>query len=180
MIEEFFKGLKTGCKLEERQMESASTILNVLAILLPQAWRVLLLRSLSDETPDLSWRAVLDPLAFKLLKLEVPEARLNHASTVLDVMLAVASFGGHIRYNGRPGWITLQRGWRRLSDLTRGARLLLELQQQQQGPLPCARPPWSRRQRDPLATQNRGGAPSASLRSAHHPSNALPRARACP
>jgi len=137
MIEEFFKSLKTGCKLEERQMESASTILNVLAILLLQAWRVLLLRSLSDETPDESWRAVLEPLAFELLKLKVPEARLNDASTVLDVTFAIASFGGHIRTNGRPGWITLHRGWSRLADLMLGARLLLELQKRQAGARPC-------------------------------------------
>lgn len=46
----------------------------MLAILLPQAWRVLLLRSLSDEAPDASWRAAIEPLAFTLLKLEMAEA----------------------------------------------------------------------------------------------------------
>jgi len=138
LIEEFFKSLKTGCRLEDRQIKSAAAILNMLAILLPQAWRLLLLRSLSDETPDLSWRAVLEPLAFNLLKLEVPEAKLNDASTVRDVMLAVASFGGHIANNGSPGWITLHRGWSRLADLTRGARLQIKLQRRRRKPPPCA------------------------------------------
>ena len=137
VIEEFFKSLKSGCKLEERQMESAFTILNVLAFLLPQAWRVLLLRSLSDEMPDEPWHAVLEPLAFELLKLAVPEAKLTDASSVLDVMFAVASFGGHIRYNGRPGWITLHRGWSKLADLMQGARLLLELQERRGDSIPC-------------------------------------------
>jgi len=138
LIEEFFKSLRTGCRLEDRQIKSAAAILNMLAILLPQAWRLLLLRSLSDETPDLSWRAVLEPLAFNLLKLEVPEAKLNDASTVRDVMLAVASFGGHIANNGSPGWITLHRGWSRLADLTRGARLQIKLQRRRRKPPPCA------------------------------------------
>lgn len=132
-IEEFFKSLKTGCKLEARQMESASTILNVLALLLPQAWRVLLLRSLSDQSPDEPWHSVMEPLVFELLKLKVPEAKLNNTSTVCDVMLAVASLGGHIRYNGPPGWITLHRGWRKLADLAQGARLMLKLQHRKPG-----------------------------------------------
>ena len=45
-IEEFFKALKTGCQFEKRQLESAHSLLNALAILAPVAWRLLLLRHL--------------------------------------------------------------------------------------------------------------------------------------
>ena len=50
-IEEYFKALKTGCGYEKRQLESAHSLLNALAILAPVAWRLLLLRHLarSDE-----------------------------------------------------------------------------------------------------------------------------------
>src|SRR4029077_9790487 len=43
-IEEYFKALKTGCQFEKRQLESAHSLLNALAILAPVAWRLLLLR----------------------------------------------------------------------------------------------------------------------------------------
>jgi len=46
-IEEFFKALKTGCQFERRQLESAHSLLNALAILAPVAWRLLLLRHLA-------------------------------------------------------------------------------------------------------------------------------------
>src|SRR6185312_4449607 len=46
-IEEFFKALKTGCQFEKRQLESAHSLLNALAILAPVAWRLLLLRHLA-------------------------------------------------------------------------------------------------------------------------------------
>jgi len=44
-IEEFFKALKAGCQFEWRQLESAHSLLNALAILVPVAWRLLLLRT---------------------------------------------------------------------------------------------------------------------------------------
>lgn len=37
VIEEFFKALKTGCRLEERQMESAEALLCVVSLLVPAA-----------------------------------------------------------------------------------------------------------------------------------------------
>jgi hypothetical protein len=46
-IEEYFKALKTGCQFEKRQLESAHSLLNALAILAPVAWRLLLLRHLA-------------------------------------------------------------------------------------------------------------------------------------
>src|SRR5213075_952757 len=46
VIEEFFKALKTGCQYESRQLESAGSLLNALAIFSPVAWRLLLLRHL--------------------------------------------------------------------------------------------------------------------------------------
>jgi hypothetical protein len=38
-IEEYFKALKTGCQYERRQLETAHSLLNALAILAPVAWR---------------------------------------------------------------------------------------------------------------------------------------------
>ena len=48
-IEEFLKALKTGCQYERRQLESAESLLNALAIFGPVAWRLLLLRHLAGS-----------------------------------------------------------------------------------------------------------------------------------
>ena len=117
-IEEYFKALKTGCQYEKRQLESAHSLLNALAILAPVAWRLLLLRHLarSDELAPAT-------LALTRKQLDVLRAvakqPLPTNPTARDAMLAVAALGGHRKSNGNPGWIVLGRG---MHDL-----LLLEL-----------------------------------------------------
>ena len=44
VIEEYFKALKTGCAYEGRQLRSIRTLTNALGLLVPIAWRLLLLR----------------------------------------------------------------------------------------------------------------------------------------
>ncbi len=49
MIEEFFKALKTGCRHQQQQLESARTLLIALAIETAIAWHMLLLRWLTPQ-----------------------------------------------------------------------------------------------------------------------------------
>mgnify|MGYP000964050185 CR=1 FL=1 len=123
LIEEYFKALKTGCKLQERQMASMPNMLRMLALLVPAAWRLLLLRTVSIEMPLASWKRLLTPLEFKILSKAVPKAKLGATSTVHQCMMAIAKLGGHFPHNGLPGWQTLQAGWRRLHDMLDGALL---------------------------------------------------------
>ena len=46
--------------------------------------------------------------------------RLSESPTVREVYLAVAALGGHIKYNGDPGWSTLGYGLEKLETLTEG------------------------------------------------------------
>src|SRR5262249_24424690 len=46
VIEEFFRALKSGCALEERQVESHDALCKVMALFIPIAYRLLLLRGL--------------------------------------------------------------------------------------------------------------------------------------
>ena len=118
MIEEYFKALKTGCQYEKRQLESAHSLLNALAVLAPVAWRLLLLRHLARHAPH---RPATDALTAPQLEVLVAVARrpMPKRPTVQDAMLAIAGLGGHLPRNGDPGWLVLGRG---MHDL-----LLLEL-----------------------------------------------------
>jgi hypothetical protein len=118
VIEEFFKALKTGCQYESRQLESADSLLNALAIFAPVAWRLLLLRHLARNDAKAPATAALTPKQLQVLK-AVAKKPLPPRPTVRDAMLAVAALGGHLKSNGDPGWLVLGRG---LHDL-----LLLEL-----------------------------------------------------
>ena len=118
VIEEFFKALKTGCQYESRQLESADSLLNALAIFAPVAWRLLLLRHLARNDAKAPATAALTAKQLQVLK-AVAKKPLPPRPTVRDAMLAVAALGGHLKSNGDPGWLVLGRG---LHDL-----LLLEL-----------------------------------------------------
>jgi hypothetical protein len=117
-IEEFFKALKTGCQYERRQLESAESLLNALAILAPVAWRLLLLRHLARGAPRAPATAALTATQLDVLR-AMAKRPLPARPSARDAMLAVAALGGHLKSNGDPGWLVLGRG---MHDL-----LLLEL-----------------------------------------------------
>ena len=118
LIEEFFKAVKTGCQYEQMQLESYSTLTNALAIVLPVAWQMLLLRQLSRAT-DVSASAVLTPVQLRVLKAVSP-AELSSRPSSREALMAIAALGGHIKNNGDPGWLVLYRGFRDLMMLERG------------------------------------------------------------
>ena len=117
-IEEFFKALKTGCQYERRQLESAESLLNALAIFAPIAWRLLLLRHLARSDQRAPATAALTPTQIDVLR-AIAKRPMRARPSVRDAMRAVATLGGHIKSNGDPGWLVLGRG---MHDL-----LLLEL-----------------------------------------------------
>ena len=117
-IEEYFKALKTGCQYEKRQLESAHSLLNALAVLAPVAWRLLLVRHLSRHAPNRPASDALTTTQLDVLQATVKRPMPKHP-TVQEAMLAIAGLGGHLPRNGEPGWLVLGRG---LHDL-----LMLEL-----------------------------------------------------
>ena len=119
VIEDFFMALKTGCAFETRQLESAQTLLNLLAILIPIAWRLLLLRNLARDEPDAPATEVLPPRQLAVLQAALTK-KMPASPTARDVFLAIAALGGHIKNNGNPGWRVLARGYERLLTLEDG------------------------------------------------------------
>jgi hypothetical protein len=117
-IEEYFKALKTGCQYEKRQLESAHSLVNALAIFASVAWRLLLLRHLARSKERAPVTDALTPHQLEVLR-AVSKKRLPRRPSARDAMLAIAALGGHIKSNGDPGWLVLGRG---LHDL-----LLVEL-----------------------------------------------------
>jgi len=118
LIEEFFQALKTGCGIEKRQLESFGALTNVLALFLPIAWQMLLLRSVSRSEPNVPARQVLTTTQIAVLRHYQPQKMPARGATVKDALYAVAGLGGHLKNNGPPGWRTLAYGMQELISLT--------------------------------------------------------------
>jgi Transposase DNA-binding/Transposase Tn5 dimerisation domain len=124
LVEEYHKALKTGCAMEQRQLQSAQGLLALLGFLAIVAVRLLQLRTTARTAPDTPARQVVEP---ELLQTVV---RLRGGSadrmTVDQFWRTVAGLGGFLgrKGDGNPGWQTLWRGWQRLQDLCWGLQQL--------------------------------------------------------
>lgn len=121
-IEEYFKALKSGCAYEKRQLESRSALLNALGLLAPLAWRLLVLRSVAEDTATPA-AAVLDADELHVLRKISRDIRLGPTPTAAEALTALARLGGHFPQNGRPGWKVLWTGFQKLLPCVDGYRL---------------------------------------------------------
>ena len=127
LIEEFHKGIKTGMKAEDLQLERGNRLFAAIAVMSVVALRLLDLRELGKGFPEAPAACTgLDKLELEVLGLAVK----RELKTVTDVLLALGRLGGHMnrRRDGMPGWITLWRGMKVLRLVVRGAKLERENQ----------------------------------------------------
>ena len=129
LIEEYFKAIKTGCAYEERQLDSAASLLVALALTLVVAWQLLVLRHLSRH-PEAQKRpasTIMAPVMLALLKAATRKSiKWPEEPTIFDAMCGVARLGGHIKSNGLPGWQVLGRGFEKLLAIRDAVDVALE------------------------------------------------------
>jgi hypothetical protein len=120
VVEEYHKALKTGCAMEQRQLQSAQGLLALLGFLAIVAVRLLQLRTVARTAPDRPVSQVVEPeLLETVVRLRGGAA---DSMTADQFWRAVAGLGGFLgrKGDGHPGWQTLWRGWQRLQDLCWG------------------------------------------------------------
>jgi len=121
-IEIYHRTLKSGCKIEQRQLGSADRIETCLAIDMVVAWRIYHLTKLGREVPDVpctvffedaEWKAL---VAYKTQNPIPPEK----PPKLREAIHMVASLGGFLgrKSDGEPGTQTLWLGLQRLDDIT--------------------------------------------------------------
>jgi len=113
IIEEYFKALKTGTQLYSRQMEGRHAIHNVVALSLPLAWRLLVLRAHARRHPNEPATTLLTALQLTILR-TLGRRRLTDEPTLEEATYAIAALAGHLKRNGPPGWQTLAGGLQQL------------------------------------------------------------------
>jgi Transposase DNA-binding/Transposase DDE domain len=126
-LEEFHRTWKTGtCQVEDMQLRSVETATIWATILSANAARIERLKYLSRHKPDTPASCELAPIELETLvhiQKQKPKPAFEGPVTIQLATLWIAELGGWISTNGPPGAITLSRGLRRLTDLTRGFEL---------------------------------------------------------
>lgn len=123
IIEEYHKGMKTGCHIESLQFDRIGSLEPTIAVLSVVATTLLQLRD-AARAPDADRRLateVLDGVYVEVLARHYG-SRLGPTPTILKFYLHLARLGGHQnrKADGLPGWITLWRGWTRLQAMVDG------------------------------------------------------------
>jgi hypothetical protein len=119
-IEIYFRVLKSGCKVEERQFETADAYLPCLALYMIVAWRVLYVLMLGRECPDLCCDEVFSDEEWKSVYMVVRQKPApRHPPTLQEMIVLIARLGGHLgRTNDEPpGPKAIWLGMQRMMDL---------------------------------------------------------------
>jgi hypothetical protein len=128
-IEVFHRTLKSGCRVEDRQLGHGERLQACLAIDMVIAWRIHHMTKLGREVPDLPAEAYFDHDECQVLIAYETKNRKRPvdapAPSLREAIRMIAKLGGFLgrKSDGEPGTETLWRGLLRLDGMTEGWRL---------------------------------------------------------
>lgn len=121
-IEVYHRTLKSGCKIESRQLENANRLETCLAIDMVVAWRIYHLTKLGRETPNITCTVYFQEEEWKALSAFVNKNPIppEEPPKLREAVRMVASLGGFLgrKSDGEPGTKTMWLGLQRLDDIT--------------------------------------------------------------
>lgn len=120
-IELFFKVLKSGCRIERLQLETAARLRRGLALYAVIAWQVLFLTMQSREVPNMPCDILLEVEEWQALYCYIHNTASppKQPPTLLEATRMIARLGGFLgrKSDGYPGATTIWRGLQRLHDI---------------------------------------------------------------
>jgi len=119
-IEIYFRTMKSGCRIENRQFETLDRLLNCLAVYSIVAWKIMYLCRLGRECPDLDCEIIFEPSEWKSVYTTVRNEEAPSTPPTLNEMIRmIATLGGYVnRRSTQPGPQTLWLGLQRVHDLS--------------------------------------------------------------
>src|SRR6266850_2485443 len=128
-IEIYHKTLKSGCRIEQRQLGDADSIEACLAIDMVVAWRVYHLTKLGRETPDVPCTVFCEEDEWKALATFITKRPVVDGTppTLRQYTRMLASLGGFLgrKTDGEPGTKAIWLGQQRLDDFKLAWKLLI-------------------------------------------------------
>jgi hypothetical protein len=129
-IEVYHRTLKSGCKIEERQLGAVDRIEACLAVDMIVAWRIFHLTKLGRETPDVPCTVYFEEAQWKALLAYVTRNPIPppQPPSLRQAIRMMASLGGFLgrKGDGQPGTKSLWIGLQRLDDLAGMWQFLIE------------------------------------------------------
>jgi Domain of unknown function (DUF4338)/Transposase DNA-binding/Transposase Tn5 dimerisation domain len=117
-IEVYHRTLKSGCRIQDRQLGSADGLAACLGVDMVVAWRVYHLAMLGRQTPDLPCTVFFTDEEWKALSCYATKNKVppKQPPTLGQAMRMVGMIGGHLgrKRDGHPGTEVLWRGLQRL------------------------------------------------------------------
>src|SRR2546421_8258500 len=119
--EDYHQCLKSGCRIEHRQLQTVDGLIRLLGLLSPLAVRLFHLRAFAREEPARAAHEGVQPLMLAVLAEHAGRSPLS--MTVGTFWIEVARMGGYLArsHDGPPGWRTIWKGWLSLQTLLEGA-----------------------------------------------------------
>jgi hypothetical protein len=128
-IEVLHRTLKSGCRIEQRQLGQANRLEACLAIDLVVAWRIYHLTKLGRETPQAPCTVYFEEAEWKALMIFTTQNPVPPTTppSLREAMHRVAGLGGFLgrKGDGEPGTQTLWLGLQRLDDITAAISLMM-------------------------------------------------------
>jgi hypothetical protein len=126
LIEEWHKVLKTGYRVEARQLKTSERLEAMMGLMSVAAVRLFQLKGEARTSPERRAEEVVPPKYVRALK---AVRKIGHSIelTVGRFFRELAKLGGFLgrRSDGEPGWITIWRGWDKLQIMIRGADAII-------------------------------------------------------
>jgi hypothetical protein len=123
IIEEYHKGMKTGCRIESPQFTTEDRLQPALAVLSVVTLTLLQLRDASRRADAKTRKAttVINPLYVEVLS-QWRHKKIKLAWTVHEFYYALARLGGHQnrKHDHPPGWQVIWEGWKELLPMVTG------------------------------------------------------------
>lgn len=122
IIEDWHKAVKTGCRLESRQYETAKRLEAVTGLMSVLAVRLLQLKTVARREPERPAEQVVPQRWITMLQ-HLRKRPTKGPWTVREFFREMARLGGFLgrTRDGEPGWITIWRGFEKLHLCVRGA-----------------------------------------------------------
>jgi hypothetical protein len=127
-IEVWHKVLKSGCRIEARQLETAERLTRCLTLYSVIAWRILYATMLARAAPDLSCTVLLDEDEWQALYCRIKGVAITPSKppSLRQAVRWIGQLGGFLgrKGDGEPGVTVLWKGLQHLVDLTAMYRIM--------------------------------------------------------
>ena len=128
-IEVFHKIIKSGCRVEDCRLQTATRLQNYIALMSVVAWRLQWLTYINRTNPQAPCTAVLTVVEWQALYMRIHKTTTLPPSppSTRQAIRWIAQLGGFLgrKSDGEPGIVVIWRGWQRLQDISATWALLV-------------------------------------------------------